>query len=138
MSDEIRPPSEEKWQWLEQAEQYVLQLLRRRYGNVVLDHSQADLRLAQRLIDDDAVGPDQVLELQCLGVILGNVFASQTSMQWSFVTNEFGAMLALHSPEIGFTLYPLTMISKRVEDRREVDMPALYLSFVADLGLSEK
>ena len=137
MNDEVYPLSDTDWDWLRRAEQHIFQLLKDRYGDVSLNHTEADLQLAQRLIDDKAVNRKQILELQCLGVLLGNVFAAQTSMQWAVVSNEFGTMLALHSPEIGFTLYPLTMISQRVEDNRKVNIPTLYHSFIADLGLSD-
>jgi hypothetical protein len=135
MDDQVRNPSKDDRDWLGRAEQHILGLLRKQYSEVALDHTEKDLHLAQRLLDDKAVGRKHALELQCLGIVLGNVFAANTSMQWARVVNEFGDQLALHSREIGFTLYPLTMISKRVEDRRQVDMPALYRSFVADLGL---
>lgn len=137
MDDIIRPPSDDDWSWLDQAEQHILGVLRHHYGDVNLTHSSNDLLVAQRLVNDKLLNADQLLELQCLGVILGNVFAAHTSMQWAVVTSEFGEMLALHSEEIGFTLYPLTMISKRMEQGRHIDIPGLYRSFVADLGLVE-
>jgi hypothetical protein len=136
MNDEVHPPSKEQSDWLEQAEAHILHLLRHNYGNVALNHSEADLQLAQRLIDEKEVGPSDTLELQCLGVMLGNVFATNTSMQWAEVSNEFGTMLAIHSEQIGFTLYPLTMISKRVEEGRDLDLLGLYRTFVNDLRLS--
>jgi hypothetical protein len=137
MNDEVLPPSEDDLVWLQQAEAHIVQLLIARYDDVHLEHSEADLQLAQRLLDDNAVRREDTLELQCLGVMLGNVFAANTSMRWAGVENEFGKMLALHSDEIKFMLYPLTMISKRVEDGRKVDMPGLYRSFVNDLGLAQ-
>jgi hypothetical protein len=136
MKDQVSPLTEDDWDWLHRAEEHVLQLLGERYGDVSLTHTETDLHLAQRLINDKAVTREQTLELQCLGVVLGNVFASQTSMKWAVVSNEFGTMMALHSSAIKFSLYPLTMISKRMEGGRKVDIPQLYDSFVADLGLS--
>jgi hypothetical protein len=112
MSDGVRPLSERDSVWLQRAEAHILRWLRDRYGNVSLKHSEADLQLAQRLLDDKAVRRKNTLELQCLGVILGNVFAANTSMQWARVNNEFGDMIALYSDAIEFTLYPPTMISK--------------------------
>lgn len=136
MIDDVRCPSDSDWRWLRRAEEHILELLRQHYGEVLLDHTEADLHLAQRLVAEEVVSRDQDLELQCLGVVLGNVLATRTSMQWAVVTNEYGTMLALHSTAIRFTLYPLTMISKRLQQRREVDIPGLYRSFVDDLGLS--
>jgi hypothetical protein len=135
MSDEVYSPSEKDWDWLGNAEEHILGLLRGQYGSVELEHTQEDLYLAQRLIDDGAVGRDQTVELECLGVVLGNVFATQTSLEWALVSNELGTLLALHSPEIGCTIYPLTMIANRMEEGREVDLPGLYRSCVTDWGL---
>jgi hypothetical protein len=136
MSDEIHLLAQDDVRWLKQAELHIQQLLRNRYGDVTLAHTEADLALAQRAIDDGAVGRGDELELQCLGVLLGNVFTANTSMKWARVDNEFGNMLALHDDKIKFTLYPLTMISNRMEDQRKIDFVALYRSFVNDLYAS--
>jgi len=138
MSDEVRSPTQEDFEWLKQAEMHILNLLRDRYSSAVFEHTESDLKLCQRLLDDKdkMVRREHTLELQCLGVVLGNVFVTNTSMRWARVINEYGDMLALHSQRIEFTLYPLSMISKRVEEQRIVDMPALYRSLVADLGLA--
>ena len=58
-------------------------------------------------------------------------------MKWAVVTNEFGRNVAVHDPGIGFTLYPVQMIAKRVEDGREVRVSDLYRGFVADLGIGK-
>jgi len=138
MKDQVDSPSAEKIKWLAEAEHHILRILRERYGDLQLDHTEADLHLGQRLIDDEAFDSEQKLELQCLGVLLGNVFSTQTSMRWATVTNNYGTLLALHDPSIGFTLYPIQMISQRIEDGREVNMPQLYRSFVHDLNLAEQ
>jgi len=137
MSDTVDPPSAKHIEWLTNAEQHILHILRKNYGDVRLDHTEADLRLGQRLIEDGVLDASQTLELQCLGGVLGNVFAAQTSMHWAVVTNNYGTLLAIHDAGIGLTLYPLQMISQRIEDGREVDMPLLYRSFVSDLSLSK-
>jgi hypothetical protein len=138
MNDSVQPPSDEDRVWLARAEEYALNLLREAFGEVSLNRSVADLELVQALITKRRFRARQVLELQCLGVVLGNVFDAGTSMRWARVTNSFGDMLALHDQRVHFTLYPITMISKRFAQRREVDVPALYRTSVADLGLIRK
>jgi hypothetical protein len=135
LSDEITEPSETDWAWLRQAEQRAEALLRCRYGNVVLTRDPADLDLAQRLIEDRILSAKDLLDLQCLGVVLGNVFVQHTAMRWVRIKNEFGDMLAIHSSPTSFTLYVLSMLSKRMEKKRKIDIPGLFRSFVADLGL---
>ncbi len=68
--------------------------------------------------------------------MLGNVFTARTEFRWASVTNEYGLLLAIHSNRAGFTLYPITMIAKRIEDGRHIDVPALYRSLINDLGLT--
>lgn len=134
-SDDISELSSDDLTWLKQAEQHILKILQIEFGLVTLNHQITDLELAQNAIDAGLSGPKDLLELQCLGVILGNVFVAQTEMNWARVNNEYGDLIAIHAPRIGFTLYPFQMISKRVEDRREINIPRLYESFVNDLAL---
>jgi len=136
MQDEVKPLSKKDETWLQQAEQHILQVLQAHYGNCEFTYTERDLVLVQRLIDDGFIKSDQLLEQQCLGVVLGNVFTHQTRMRWSVVTNDFGTLIAIYDAKIKFTLYPITMISQRMDDRRKIDMPALYKSFVADLSLT--
>ncbi len=138
MSDKVDPLPADKAKWLADAERHILEILVQKYGAVRLDHTEADLLLCQRLIDDHVFNARQTLELQCLGVVLGNVLDTQTTMRWAVVTNNYGTRLALHDPKIGFTLYPVEMISQRVEDGRTVIMPQLYQTFVHDLGLTKR
>jgi hypothetical protein len=135
MADVITEPTSDDWTWLDQAEQKALGILRSHYGDVELVRDVPDLAWAQRLIDDHLISAHEELTFQRLGAVLGNVFEANTSMRWARVRNEFGDMLALHSYAIGFTLYPLSMVAKRVQDGRQVDIPGLYRSFVADLKL---
>jgi Domain of unknown function (DUF3806) len=140
MDDTFRPPSEDELAWLRQAEERINDFLYEYYfdeeGEGRLDHSEADLGKAQEVLENEGFGPEQELELVSLGAVLGNVFAANTPMRWAVVTNEFGTNLGLRHPETGFVLYPLWMIVKRVEQGRAVDIPALYWSFVRDLGLA--
>ena len=111
---------------LREQEAAVLVLLRKRYGNVALKHSEADHELLQRLIDDKALAPTQTYELQCLGVVLGQVFSSRTPFHWVMVEDQYGRDPALEYPNTTVIIFPLTMISKRVEDGREVKVASIY------------
>ncbi len=138
MSDKVEPPPQDNVKWLASAEQHILSILRDNYGAIQLDRTEADLLVGQRLVDDQVFDAQQLLEWQCLGVLLGNVFAAQTSMQWAAVTNNYGMLLALHDPGIAFTLYPIQMISQRAESGRVIDIPQLFRSMVDDLNLSKR
>ncbi len=139
MADGFRAPTEAELSWLGQAEERINNYLYEYYfdeeGEGSLDHSERDLAKAQKVLENECFGPGQEAALLSLGAVLGNVFTANTPMQWSVVTNEFGTNLGLRHPETGFVLYPLSMIVKRVEQGRVVDIPALYRSLVSDLNL---
>lgn len=69
---------------------------------------------------------DQSYELQCLGVVLGDVFVQELGMEWIIVADEDGRDPAVRMPNTTIILYPLTMISKRVERGERVDAFELY------------
>ncbi len=112
---------------LEKQEALVLKLLQSRYGkDVTLKHSKTDFPLLQKLIDEKVLRPDQTYELQCLGIALGQVFAAETPLRWVMVEDEHGRDPALQYPDTTIILFPLTMISKRVEQGREVDVADVF------------
>ncbi|MFN7943389.1 MAG: DUF3806 domain-containing protein [Thermoanaerobaculia bacterium] len=113
-------------EWLRETKQYMLDLLVEEFGHVEFSRSPEDLVPLQRWFDLYDPEPDQLLDLQGIGVVLGNTIAASSTFEWSFVSNEFGDMIALRNPESGFVLYPIGMISKRVEDGRQVDLRALF------------
>lgn len=139
MSDPFQPLSKEELDWLRKAEERINDFLYEYYfdeeGEGRLDHSETDLKKAQEVLMNEGFDATQEIELQALGAVLGNVFVANTPMRWAVITNEFGINLGLRHPETGFVLYPLTMVLKRVEEGRRVDIPQLYQSFVRDLGL---
>lgn len=104
----------------------MLSLLKTHYGEVKLVHDETDLPLLQRLVDDKVLRSDQTYELQCLGIALGQVFAEQTPLEWVMVEDEYGRDPALRYPNTTVIVFPLTMISKRVEDGQEVDFADLF------------
>jgi hypothetical protein len=134
-NDRIIDLSPDDLTWLQRAEEHILGVLIAKYGGTAFDRTGADLVSLQRLLEDRSIRAQDVLEAQCVGVVLGNVFVETTSMRWKRVANEYGDMIALHDHTIHFTLYPLTMISKRLEDGRDIDLLALYEDLAKSLNI---
>ena len=111
----------------------ALRLLKSRYPEAAIKHDEGDLKWLQRLVDDKALRPNQTYELQCLGAVLGQVFAAKTPLKWVVVDDEFGRTLALQYPKTSVIVFPLTMISKRVEDGRDVDVESIYRTVAAQV-----
>lgn len=126
-SSSTQPMSGEDRLRLEKQESVVLKVLQSRYGKeLTLKHSKTDFPLLQKLIDEKALRPDQTYELQCLGIALGQVFAAETPLRWVMVEDEYGRDPALQYPDTTILLFPLTMISKRIEKGQEVDVADLF------------
>lgn len=69
---------------------------------------------------------DQTYELQCMGVVLGDALAQQHGFEWVAVEDDFGRDPALRVQQTTVLLFPLTMISKRIERGETVDVFSLF------------
>jgi hypothetical protein len=136
--DRITQLSAQDETWLVRAEAHILEVMRAKYGFEKFARSESDLGHLQRLFDDRVITAKDLLGAQCIGVVLGNLFVETTSMRWMRVANEFGDMISLHSEAIHFTLYPLSMISKRLEDGRKIDLVALYEDLATSLHIKNE
>jgi Domain of unknown function (DUF3806) len=98
---------------------------KQRYGVSGLLRTKADLLVLQRLIDDQAFTKTQTYELQSLGVVLGDVMASELPLRWVMVTDEFGTDPTLRYKDTTIQINALTMISKRIERDEKVSVSRL-------------
>jgi hypothetical protein len=132
----VSEPTAEDLRYLEEAQVYIRRLLRENYGDVSLTRTQEDLLNIQHLFEDKIIGKKDIAAGACVGVVLGDVFTATTSMEWKRVDDEtYGDRIAIYSSEIGWTLYPIEMIPKRLEDDREIDLLALYLDLANSLNI---
>jgi hypothetical protein len=134
VEETIRPATEADLASIAAQEAVVLGMLRSRYGTPELGRDESDLHLMQRLLDERAVRPEQNRELECLGTVLGQVFASTTPLRW--ITVEYGGrrQLALQYPGTTVIVFPGSMILKRVQEGRVVDVDELFHSVVYQVG----
>lgn len=111
---------------LEKQRAFVHALARRLDLSPTFSGDVTDLQLLQKIVDAKALSPDRTWELQCLGIVLGDVFAKQFDLRWVIVQDEYGRDPALRFMSTSNLVFPLTMISKRVEDGKAVDLHAIY------------
>jgi hypothetical protein len=76
-------------------------------------------------------GATQTYELQSLGVVFGDALALQLGLEWVIVEDNSGRDPALRAPGTSIIVYPLTMISKRVERGEAVDVFDLFNTVAA-------
>lgn len=85
------------------------------------------------ILQGGAFKPEQTYELQCLGIVLGDAFVQELGMEWIMVEDEHGRDPAVRMPGTSVILYPLTMISKRVESGEPVDVFELFNGVAAQV-----
>jgi hypothetical protein len=90
-------------------------LARRHVGAGLTGRSLEDLRILQEILDRAPPAPDETRELQALGVALGDVMAAQLGLSWVVFEDELGRSRALRLGGTDVVVFPVTMISKRVE-----------------------
>jgi len=111
---------------------------RQRYGTTALTRTKKDLPILQRLLDDKAFKKSQTYELQSLGVAFGDVLASEFSLRWVMITDEYGSDPTLRFKNTSVQVNALTMISKRVEKEEPVDVFLLVRKTREALSDAEK
>lgn len=110
---------------LEQKEKAVERLGQRHYGQS-LRHDLSDLTLLQRIADDKLVRQSDVENLQALGAVLGNTLKKELGLEWKVYTDDKGRSRALCVPDTEYCLFPLTMLSRRLEVGVPVDVRQVY------------
>ena len=88
------------------------------------------LRLIQTILDNRWIAKDETWKLQSLGVAFGDALEQEVSeLSWVMVEDEFGRDPALRWLDTSTLTFPLTAISKRVEDDVSVDVFELFGGF---------
>jgi hypothetical protein len=116
----------------------VQKLLQSRYGKVSLTKSKTDLALLQKLVDDGVPSKSETYKLQSLGLVLGEVFAKELELHWVIVEDEYGRDLALQYEKSSMIVFPLTMISKRIEKGEKPKLSSLFEMIQEELGRFKK
>ena len=94
---------------------------------------QANSACSCALLAGKVFKPTQTYELQCMGVVFGDAFVQELGMEWVTVEDQYGANPAVRLPGTSIIIYPLTMISKRVERGESVDVFDLFNGIAAKI-----
>lgn len=123
---------------LDQQRAVVAAAAKQRYGTAALSRTKRDLPILQRLLDDKAFKKSQTYELQSLGVVFGDVLASELPLRWVNITDEYGTDPTLRFKKTSLNINALTMISKRVERDEPVDLSEMMQKTRDALSDAEK
>lgn len=91
-------------------------------GEPPLNGVEADCGRIQGILASRILEPTDTWELQCLGIALGYVLIEKLGLHWEMVNDEYGRDPALRDGKTSTIIFPLTMISKRVEQGQTVDV----------------
>jgi len=78
------------------------------------------------LLDTNIFNAEHTHELQCMGVILGDIFVLENNFRWVIAEDHYGRTPAIVHNNEQLTFFPVTMISKRIERGEKVDIVKLY------------
>lgn len=112
-------------------------LARRNVGSELTGHSLDDLRILQKILDSDVLASDETFALQALGVALGDVIAAQLGLRWVVFEDELGDSRALRLGSSEIVIFPVTMISKRVERDLDVRVQELFEKTAREIARSD-
>jgi len=134
MTQNVVTPSSEDLKRVSDQIGDALKIARDHFGEQAFTHSDRDLEIIQRILDNRILEENQTYELQCLGLVFGDVLARKAGLHWATVEDAYGRDPALQFADTSLILFPLTMISKRVEDGQRVDVFDLLAKLEKDVA----
>lgn len=115
-------------QYLQNQRQRIDDLARRHLGRQLQQQAPYDLQILQDLLERRIVASGDSLLLQAMGVVLGDLYVAELGLHWVILQDKLGRSRALRWKEEPDLLFPITMISRRVEAGSRVDIAAVYQS----------
>lgn len=83
------------------------------------------IRLLQTILDENWIAADETWKLQSLGITLGDILVQTLGLTWVAVEDEHGRDPAVRDGDTSIILFPMTMISKRIERGETVNIAQL-------------
>lgn len=123
----------------QQRERYI-ELFTNQFGKRP-SKSRGDLYFLQRLFDNKILRKQDTLELQALGVLLGDMLLKERGkLSWMVYEDDLGKSHALCAPKEKYCLFPITMLSRRYERNVIPDVSKVYESALKDIdeGLEQE
>jgi hypothetical protein len=109
-------------QMLDDQRALVAEVLQTQYDTYAVPKLKSDLPSLQRFVDEQAFDQEQQYEWTCLGVAFGDVIANELGLDWIAQCDEYGVEPALNLKGTTITVFPRTMILKRVEKGEHADL----------------
>ncbi|HIG43591.1 MAG: DUF3806 domain-containing protein [bacterium] len=108
-------------------------LLARKVGVINVRGNKQDIASLQQIIDRRGVRSDQIDEWQAMGVLFGDIIATEFNMVWVRYEDKFGIAKALRWRETDNFVFPVPIFSKRVQYLEKIDVQAIYDQVSVDI-----
>ncbi len=92
------------------------------------------LHLLDVVLKSDWIEKHETVKQQSLGITFGDVIVQDMNFEWIEVEDEKGSSPALRLPDTTLIIFPMTMISKRIERDESVDIYELYTALKEDVN----
>lgn len=103
----------------------VDELVKLRLGEAIRGN-KSDLAVLQRIIDKRIISKDDRKSMQALGVILGDQFEREFNLVWKIYEDQAGRSRAVCFKDTEHCLFPITMLSRRMEVGLVPDVHKIY------------
>ena len=105
----------------------ITELAKSKTGNNIR-RDLSDLDTLQRIINNEFIKTDDYEKQQALGVVLGNVMLADfpNTFEWKIYEDELGRSRALCVRRTSDCLFPVTMLSRRMEVGLNPDVKKIY------------
>ena len=104
----------------------MMDLIARRLGILALKGNTSDLKVLQNLVDRKAIRRDDVRGLQSLGIIFGDLLVNEYGLVWVSYEDDIGTSKALRWKKTENYVFPVTMFSKRVQFKENINMTGVF------------
>lgn len=101
-------------------------LAKRYLGMQLRQERQNDIEVLQKILDQNLVKADDVELLQAMGMILGDIYVKELGVHWVVYQDRLGRSRALQWSNEETLLFPVTMISRRIEAGIKVNIEEVY------------
>ena len=118
---------------LREQRELIRDLAAQKLGRGLSGERERDLDTLQQLLERRILGAGQTAELQAMGVVIGDLLARELDMHWVIYSDGEGRSRALQLGSTSNFLFPITMVSRRVDAGIQVRVREVYAAAVAEM-----
>lgn len=120
---------------MQQQEDKIKEIARSKLGTTV-HRKWSDIALLQTMIDKKLVDKDDFATQEAMGVILGNIMQADfpSHLQWKVYKDKQGRSKALCVVKTQECLFPITMLSRRMQLEMAVNVASVYDNAINEIA----